>query len=66
MHLIGFHRLLIGCAAVFFFGYGAWELIGYRASGAAVRLVFGAGSLLAGIALTYYLLRLRRFLRLPD
>jgi hypothetical protein len=66
MHLIGFHRFLILCAIVFFFGYGAWEMVGYRGSGEPARFVAGAGSLLAGIALTYYLLRLRRFLRLRD
>lgn len=59
MDLIGFHRVLIICAIVLFFGYGAWEIVGSRASGELVHFVIGAGSLLAGIALTYYLLRLR-------
>jgi hypothetical protein len=67
MHLIGFHRVLIVCAAAFCFGYGLWELAGYRAgSGAAGSLVIGMIALLAAGALVFYLWRLRRFLRLPD
>jgi hypothetical protein len=66
MHLIGFHRVLIACAAAFCIGYGVWELAGYRADGGPGSLVLGLASLLAGAALLLYLRRLRRFLRLPD
>lgn len=59
MGLIGFHRVLIVCAIALFFGYGGWEIINSRASGDFIHFVIGAGSLLAGIALTYYLRQLR-------
>jgi hypothetical protein len=66
MNLIGFHRVLIVCAAALCFGYGVWELAGYRADGHPGSLIAGIASLLAGTALLFYLRRLRRFVRTSD
>jgi hypothetical protein len=60
--VIVFHRVLIGTAIVFSGGFAWWMLARYRADGGAASLALGAGSLLAAVALGYYLKNLRRFL----
>ena len=64
MHLIWFHRVLIGAAILFFVGFGVWELT--RSAGGSNTVVLGVASLLVAIALGIYLYRLKRILKLPD
>lgn len=65
MHLIWFHRVLIGAAILFFGGFGVWELTrGAESGGNAV--VLGLASLIVAAALAVYLYRLKRILKLPD
>lgn len=66
MHLLGFHRVLIACAIVFFLGYGVLELVAWVRESAALSLVLATGAFTAAAVLGLYLSRLRRFLRLPD
>lgn len=66
MGLVGFHRLLIITAAVFFASYGAWEAVRWARGGDVLQLVLAAGSFTAAILLLFYLRRLRRFLNLRD
>ena len=62
MHLIGFHRVLIGTAILFFVGYSGWELAAYLRGRAAASLLLALGSLIAAVLLFLYLRHLRRFL----
>ena len=64
MHLIWFHRVLIGTAILFFLGFGGWELANYRNNGEATALALAIGSILIAVALAIYLKRLRRILKL--
>jgi hypothetical protein len=64
MHLIWFHRVLIGAAILFFGGFGFWELA--RASGDRNAIVMGVVSILVALALLVYLYRLKRILKLPE
>ncbi|HUF51781.1 MAG TPA: hypothetical protein VMN60_13225 [Longimicrobiales bacterium] len=66
MNLIGFHRVLIGTAILFFVGYGAWELASFLRDRDTASLLLGLGSLAAAVLLFLYLRRLRQFLNLPD
>jgi hypothetical protein len=65
MHLIWFHRVLIGAAIVFFAGFGVWEIAAFRAAGGAMPLILAVGSFTAAVALGVYLSRLKRILKLP-
>jgi hypothetical protein len=66
MGLIGFHRVLIITAAVFFAGYGTWEFAGFMRTGGLGGLLLAASSYLAGVLLLLYLRRLARFLGTSD
>lgn len=58
--MILFHRLLIGTAIAFCFGFAAWILLAFRDG--TMSVVLGIGFLLAGLGLGYYLKNLNRFL----
>lgn len=62
MSLIGFHRVLIGSAIVFCFGYAAWELVRFWVVRGTVSLVLGVVFLGLGVLLSVYLKRLAHFL----
>ena len=66
MNLIGFHRVLIGTAIIFFVGYGVWELAAWFRDRETSSALLGIGALAAAAFLFFYLRRLRRFLNLPD
>lgn len=66
MGLIGFHRVLIVTAAVFFAGYGMWEFAGFVRDGGAWGLLLAAGSFLIAVLLLLYVRRLSRFLGIPE
>lgn len=66
MNLIGFHRVLIATAIIFFVGYGIWEAVRLIQDPTLLRLVFVVGSLTAAAVLLLYLRRLRSFLNLRD
>jgi hypothetical protein len=64
LSLIGFHRFLIGAGIVFCFGFAIWDFA-TRPDGAGfplLPLVF----IVLGVALSFYLLRLNRFLGYND
>ncbi|MEO6182598.1 MAG: hypothetical protein ABIP71_05780 [Verrucomicrobiota bacterium] len=54
MSLKAFHIIFIGASTLLAFGFGAWELRNYFATGESQSLWFGILSLLAGIALIWY------------
>lgn len=66
MSLIGFHRVLIGTAIVFCFGFAAWELLTGWVARQPGALVLGVVFLGLGGMLSYYLSRLRRFVGYRD
>lgn len=66
MHLVWFHRVLIAAAILFFAVFGISRIVAFAADGTLASLLLGGGSIVAAVALTAYLRRLRRFLRLPD
>jgi len=66
MHLVWFHRVLIAAAILFFAAFGISRIVAFATDGTLASLLLGGGSIVAAVALTAYLRRLRRFLRLPD
>jgi hypothetical protein len=66
MNLIGFHRVLIVTAAVFFFGYGLWEFAAFARGGGAPRLLFSGAAIAVAVLCVLYLRRLRRILGIRD
>lgn len=54
MSLKAFHLLFIALSIVLAFGFGAWLLAGYHASGSVLDLVIGLLSLAAGVGLVFY------------
>lgn len=62
--MIGFHRVLIATAIVFCALFAFWSLITYLATGRGLLLGLSIAFLIASAALGYYLVHLRRFLRL--
>ena len=62
MSLISFHRFLIATAIVFCFGFAIWELMTWWVGGEAGALTLGGTFIALGGVLTFYLVRLRRFL----
>ena len=60
--MIGFHRLLIATAILFFAGLGVWMLAAYWGNGSTVLLVLGISSGGVAVGMSYYLRNLRRFL----
>lgn len=66
MNLIGFHRVLIGAAILFFVGYGSWEIANFVRGHETASLLIGVVAIAAAVLLFLYLRRLRRFLNLPE
>mgnify|MGYP001562711196 CR=1 FL=1 len=60
--MISFHRVLIGTAIVFCAGFTLWTHQGYQTTGGTVLRVLSACFGVATVALSYYLINLRRFL----
>ncbi len=55
MSLKAFHLVFITAASALAFGFGVWELKAYWSAAGALRdLLFGLGSLLAGVGLIVY------------
>jgi hypothetical protein len=61
--MIAFHRFLIGTAIVFCGGFALWAHSVSLSSGGTTFRVLSAGFGAATVALCYYLMNLRRFLR---
>ena len=61
MSLIGFHRVLIGCAIAFCFGFAAWELMHFWVVGGGGTLALGLIFVAFGVLLSVYLRRLAHF-----
>lgn len=66
MHLVWFHRVLIAAAILFFAAFGISRIVAYATDRSIATLLVGSVSIVAAIALTAYLRRLGRFLRLPE
>jgi hypothetical protein len=66
MGLIGFHRVLIVTAAVFFGVYGLWEFAAFMRSDLITNLLLAAASFSAAVLLLLYLRRLKRILGMDD
>ena len=54
MSLKAFHVVFIAASILLAFGFGVWSLLSYRDDSRTSDLVFGVGSLLAGVALVVY------------
>jgi hypothetical protein len=55
MSLKAFHLVFISASSALAFGFGVWELRSYwSADGSLGNLLFGLGSLLAGVGLIIY------------
>ena len=54
MSLKAFHVVFVAASILLALGFGAWSLSNYFHGGQLLDLVFGAGSLLAGVALIVY------------
>ncbi|HEX7090920.1 MAG TPA: hypothetical protein VF192_12340 [Longimicrobiales bacterium] len=63
--LIPFHRVLIGCAIAFCFGYAAWEFAAYLRDRSPLALLLALSFAAIGVGLAFYLRHLRRVLGLP-
>jgi len=61
LSLIGFHRVLIGTAVVFCFGFAAWEAVLWRGTGGTGSLLLGLTFAALGTGLALYLSRLRHY-----
>ena len=66
MSLIGFHRVLIGTAILFCFGYAGWELVLWWVTRRGASLLLGGTFLGLGALLSVYLSRLRQFVGYQD
>ena len=66
MHLIWFHRVLIAAAILFFAAFGASRIAAFAVNRSLASLLIGSVSIVAAAALTIYLRRLGRILRLPE
>ena len=54
MSLKAFHVVFVAASILLAFGFGIWSLVSYRDESRTLDLVFGIGSLLAGVALIIY------------
>jgi hypothetical protein len=54
MSLKAFHIVFVAASILLAFGFGIWSLLSYRDESRTLDLVFGIGSLLAGVALIIY------------
>lgn len=66
MSLIGFHKVLIGTAIVFCFGFAVWELVLWWVTRGPGSLILGGTFLALGALLGFYLRKLHRFLGYPE
>ena len=66
MSLIAFHRVLIGSAILFCFGFAVWELMHFWVAGGTGTLVLGLVFVVLGVLLSVYLARLRRYVGYRD
>lgn len=66
MSLIYFHRFLIACGIVFCGGFAAWTYLAYLRTGGAWTLTLAVVFAAAAVSLSYYLVRLRRFVKFPQ
>ena len=62
MSLVGFHKVLIGSAVLFWALFGGWQLLAALEGAGTVDLLVGLAFLAAAAGLGYYLARLERFL----
>lgn len=62
MSLIGFHRFLIATGILFCFGFAGWELLLWWVTREWGSFILGLTFVALGVALSYYLSRLGRFL----
>ena len=60
--MIVFHRVLIGTAILFCAGFTLWTHQGYQTTGQTVLRILSGCFAVATVALSYYLIHLRRFL----
>lgn len=65
MSLIYFHRFLIACGILFCAGFAVWTYLAYLRTGGVWTLSLAVVFAAAAISLTYYLARLRRFVKYP-
>jgi hypothetical protein len=54
MSLKAFHIVFVTASILLAFGFGIWSLISYKDESRTLDLVFGIGSLLAGVGLILY------------
>jgi len=54
MSLKAFHIVFVAASILLAFGFGVWSFLEYKDQGRTADLIFGAGSLLAGIVLIVY------------
>lgn len=54
MSLKAFHIVFVAASILLAFGFGIWSLLSYKDQGRTPDLVYGLGSLAAGIALIVY------------
>jgi ABC-type phosphate transport system permease subunit len=54
MSLKAFHIVFVAASILLAFGFGIWSLLSYKEENRTLDLVFGIGSLLAGVALVIY------------
>jgi len=66
MSLIAFHKFLISTAILFCLGFSFQQFSEFQANGESGSLIMAIAVGLAAVALGYYLLHLRDFLRLPS
>jgi hypothetical protein len=66
MSLITFHRILIGAAIVFCFGFAAWALVLWWVSRETNSLVMGVVFVVLGALCSVYLSRLKSFVGYED
>jgi hypothetical protein len=66
MSLITFHRVLIGAAIVFCFGFAAWEIVLWWVTRDANSLVIGVVFIVLGAVSSVYLARLKSFVGYQD
>ena len=62
MSLVAFHKLLIGAAIIFCFGFAGWEIREYLNEGSVGQCLLGILFVALGIGLIVYLRRLNRIL----
>jgi len=54
MSLKAFHIVFVTASILLAFGFGAWSFLNYKDDGRTLDLVFGIGSVAAGIGLVIY------------